>query len=330
MRTYMGSWIVMIGLVFTAFAQHQNSSNTPTAPPPAPSPAPAPVVHSAPPPAAPSMTSAPSMSPSHSFTPSAPAATGAPAVHTAPAGSSSVNLVREAAPVRSISNGVENVPRAKDPVVAPTPKLTAPVQGTQDRRIGEAPAGKERRGNPVESDLRQRLCEGGPCKETAPKSQPPVSDSLRHCLTGAECKCPAGQTAGKGGCVAAAAVTQAQTQCGAGMVWNGSACATSTACPIGETWNGVNCVPVSCPAGQIRIGVSCQQDCSGSVAQAESVIPEVRSARLDRDRACMANPSSKLCQDLDLRYQSEMVLYRNLWAGAPSECRTTLPIAETI
>jgi hypothetical protein len=306
-----------------AFAQHHDPGAPPSSPAPSASAAPsaAPSTHSSPPPSAPSIpTSAPSMSTTHNNAPSAPAPVSIPQSHTAPSASRLQDSVTStashpAAEQKSPSHGEEVVPEQK---VAGENKIVP------DRRVGENPPVK---GKPVESDLRRRVCDGGPCKESLPKTGPPESD-LTACVNG-KCKCPPGQTAGKGGCVSTA-TTAAETPCPAGMIRNGTACAPTGNCPAGQTWNGANCVTSTCAAGQVRLGISCQADCSTVNAQAQSMIPSLRSARQDRDEECTRNPSGTLCQQLDGHYHANLGEYENLFGAAPAECRTTLPVPETL
>ncbi len=310
------------------FAQHQNSSTAPSTPAPAPSPAPA--MHSAPSAPAPSsMTSAPSASPSHTFTPSAPSASSAPAVHVAPTVSSSGGSVRETAPAMSKGNSTESVTRAKGPATTPA---TEPAKAVSGLRLGESQSEKGQEAKPVESDLRKRICEGGPCKESAPQAPPPETTSIRRCL-GSGCECPPGQSLGKGGCVASVTnptASRTQDSCVAGTSWNGASCVASNDCPAGMTWNGAQCTSIMCPAGQVRRGASCQADCSAANARTAGVIPEVRSARQARNEVCRQSLSSMTCQQADSHYQAVLAEYRGLLTGVPIECQATLPVPETL
>jgi hypothetical protein len=201
---------------------------------------------------------------------------------------------------------------------------------TSDDRTVETPAIKK----PAESDLRHHVCAGGKCPDVASEAQrpQPPRDDLRHCIT-AECKCPQGQSPGKGGCVAnpiSPPMTKSEA-CSAGTTWNGLSCiATNEICPAGQSWNGQSCSIVSCPAGKILRGGACMEDCSITNAQAYPRIPEVQSARRDRDDACRQDPGTAQCQQADGHYQSVLAEYRMLWAAAPTECRAPLPVPDTL
>ena len=187
---------------------------------------------------------------------------------------------------------------------------------------------------PTEPGLRRPNCEGKPCESVSkPVSTQP---DLRHrvCLNG-NCGCPDGQVESKKGCVplatAKALPTQRVKQCQPGEVLNGSACVPSTTCQPGQSWNGASCVPsTTCQPGQIRTGAACHSDCSIVNAEAGSWIPQVRSARQDRDEACRQDPSGMQCQQLSGHYTVTLEQYRSIWAGAPVDCQITLPVPDTI
>jgi hypothetical protein len=180
--------------------------------------------------------------------------------------------------------------------------------------------------------LRHRICENGRCKEPAPKPQPqpqPESDlRVPICVKG-RCPCPAGQTASKGGCITP---VNPVPPCQPGSMRNGVNCVANSSCPAGQVWNGASCVVSSpqCPLGQVWNGGFCQVDCSIVNANTASAILQVRSARRQRDDECRQDPSGTLCQQLDGQYQSALAEYRSLWAAAPPECRSTLPMPDTL
>jgi hypothetical protein len=216
----------------------------------------------------------------------------------------------------------------KETTVTPPAKTDDPGKATSNLRVNKNPESKPSPVVPVQSDLRKRICEGGlPCKDSTP--QPPQSDSLRHCLVGAECKCPAGQTSSNGGCVANS-VTKNQGSCGPGTSWNGSSCVQSYDCPAGQNWNGAQCAPIACPAGQIRRGATCVADCTDATGFTAGKIAEVRSARQAKDDACRQGASSAACQQADMHYVTVLNEYRGLLSSVPIECQASLPSPETL
>jgi hypothetical protein len=186
--------------------------------------------------------------------------------------------------------------------VTPSPKLSGEEKIAPAPRIGENEVNKNdaKRADP---EFRRHICESGPCPQPL-KSAPAEADLRRR-------PCPPGQTMGKGGCVAN---TNPESSCTPGMTWNGGACIADNACP----------------AGQVRMGASCQSDCSGLNARAQSLIPQVRSARQQRDEACQQGQSSPLCQEAEGRYATITGEYRTSLGGAPAECLASLPLPETI
>lgn len=163
------------------------------------------------------------------------------------------------------------------------------------------------------SDLRRHvLCNGKPCVLQGGTEH--QQENLRHhiCLKGPCTVCPSGAPAGKNG-----ACTSAPT----------NTAVTPKACPVGQVWNGATCTVtgVHCPAGQVANGNSCRADCSLVTGQSGNLITELRSARQEKDQACMQAPGSAQCQQADAQYSGALERYRMLLAGAPVECRTSLP-----
>jgi hypothetical protein len=323
MRLSTVSLLCVLLFSSVAFAQHHETGSAPSAP--AASPAPSPAPSFSPPPAS----SAPSIS--HSA-PSAPVST--PVMHSAPSPSPSPSPMQSVMSSSSISsNSTHNAPES-GPQSGTAGNISAKspaISKIADDRAVETPALKK----PAESDLRHPVCAGGKCPELAPvfqKTPPPQNDALRHCLT-AECKCPPGQSQGKGGCVANPTnptVTKNET-CSAGTAWNGSSCvSTNEVCPAGQTWDGALCTIASCPAGKILRGGACMEDCTLTNAQAYAKVPDVQNARRDRDDACRQGLGTTHCQLADGHYQNILAEYRMLWASAPAECRAPLPVPDTL
>jgi len=327
MKLSVGSLGFVLLFASLTIAQHQSSSSSSSTPAPAPSPAPA--MHSSPAPSAPSMPSAPShtstpSAPSHTFTPSSPSPVNSPSMHSAPPPSRSAP---ESTPLISRSKEAFGTGGTKETIVPQPAKPDDSAKATLDLRVNKNPEPKPGL-VPAQSDLRKRICEGGlPCKESTP--QPPQNDSLRHCLVGGECKCPAGQSYSNGGCVASS-VSKNQSSCGPGTSWNGSSCVQSNDCPAGQNWNGAQCAPITCPAGQIRRGASCVADCTGATGFTAGKAAEVRSARRDKDDACRQGASSAACQQAEMHYFTVLNEYRGLLSSVPIECQESLPVPETL
>ncbi|SRR5579871_465029 len=303
-----------------AFAQHHDSSPPPSAP--AASPAPSPAPSFSPPPS-----SAPSISHSE---PSAPASVSAPVIHSAPEPGPSPNPMHSAMPASDTTfNSVRNAPESKpqsDTAKDVTPKAPATNKITSDDRPVETPALKK----PAESDIRHPVCFGGKCSVASEvQNAQPAQDDLRHCIL---CKCPPGQSQGKGGCVANPTNPPTRSEnCSAGTSWNGSSCVpTNEICPTGQSWNGGRCTVASCPAGKILRGGTCMEDCSLTDSRADGLIPNVRNARQNRDDACRQGLGTIQCQQADSLYQSILAEYRMLWAAAPLACRAPLPVPDTL
>jgi hypothetical protein len=185
---------------------------------------------------------------------------------------------------------------------------------------------------PAESNIRHPVCFGGKCPEGQSEVQnlQPPQDDLRRCIP---CKCPQGQSPGKGGCVANPTnppVTK-RAACSAGTAWNGSSCVPANeTCPAGQSWDGARCSLASCPAGKVLRAGACMEDCTLINAQAYAKIPDVQSARRDRDAACQQGRATTQCQQAEGRYQGILAEYRMLWVAAPAECRAPLPVPDTL
>jgi len=85
-----------------------------------------------------------------------------------------------------------------------------------------------------------------------------------------------------------------------------------------------------CPPGQVSIGGVCRTDCSVVGSRAQAMIPELRSARQNRDEACRQDASGMACAQAGGDYQALLSQYEALLAGAPAECRRTLPDGNSI
>jgi hypothetical protein len=306
----------------TGIAQHTTSP-----PPPPPPPAPhvsTPAAHVA----------APAPSVSHSAPASHVASAPAPASHVS---SSSANT--------SKSGRTETSAQGSDAVV-PDEKLSSQEKATSAPRLGEDPAANDEKAKNAKSDSPQETCEGdacknkdtehsdadlrriicpdGSCKEKEKNPQPtpepaPPESELHHL------PCPAGQTPTAGGC--AAAVPAQTAECPPGTVRSANGCERTPAnCPPGKIWNGLTCVLMTkCPPGQISNGNFCHAECSTVNNRAQGMIPEIRSARRERDDACGQDPTGTACAQANGHYQVMLSEYQNLLGGAPTECRTTLP-----
>ncbi|MFZ0808711.1 MAG: hypothetical protein WAN03_21125 [Candidatus Sulfotelmatobacter sp.] len=188
--------------------------------------------------------------------------------------------------------------------VTPAEKVSGDERISGAPRIGERGPEKDPNAKP-ESDLRHRVCEGADCKDNPKKKAPEEADLRHHVCPNGHCECPPGQTAGKTGCV----VSQPPDQC-----LPGEACSAGTACP----------------AGQARVGGSCQSDCSATMGITSNLTVELRGARRQRDEACQQDPAGNVCQQLDGHYHAALSEYQNAWAGAPVNCRATLPAPDSL
>src|SRR5258708_10204747 len=279
-------------LTSSLFGQH-----TPSAPPP---PAPAPSVSSSS-----SSSTASSASATHYSAPSpspssSPSPVSVPASHASASSSSSP----PAASHVSVSPSNSSMSSGKAPSPARSPESGSQrviseekIDGTEGRivpakRIGENPPEKEREAKPADPDLRRRICDNGPCKEPVVKPQPESDLRRRVCVNGT-CGCPAGQVAGKGGCVAPAAEARAQQ------------------CEVGASWNGASCVYT-------------QTECAGITGQAAALAAELRSIQAEMQAACFNDPSSQECYNANRHLEEARLRYRMLLNGAPSECRRGL------
>jgi len=72
------------------------------------------------------------------------------------------------------------------------------------------------------------------------------------------------------------------------------------------------------------------EDCTMTNARADAMIPDVQSARRDRDDACQQGLATTQCQQADGHYQNVLAEYRMLWVAAPAECRAPLPVPDTL
>lgn len=284
----------------TVLAQrHEPSapSNPPPSPPPqsaapsqstAPAPTPAPAASAAQSPAS-------SASASRGSDSSAPAQVRTPENHVEPSTVQSVvhtsgSTFTQSVPAATAPAGREPAPGAER--VVPEERIASQEKIAPAARIGENPPEKGT-AKQAESDLRHRICEGGPCKEPVPK--PAAESDLRHPVCpGGVCRCPAGQSPGKEGCVATQPVTQPAYQCGPD-----------------EMWVGGNCV---------RQGV----DCVNLTARAEVQLSELRSLAAQVRDACSNDPASTDCDDAKARRDMALQRYRMLQNEAPPECRSRL------
>ena len=316
---------VILLLSSLSFAQHGGSSSPAPSPAPAAAPAPAPAPAASPVPAASSAASsaAASSSASHSSPPSPPSAPPPSASfpsHSAPV----MNSSPAASPSRSVDpNSARTAPAAHTPDsnsqrVMPVERISDEGKIVPSARIGEKPDEKlvEKKDGGEKSaapDFKRPVCHGDDCKEPVKKPEHIVSDLQRPGCLKEPCPCPRGQVAGKGGCTTPAEPV-VDTQCSVGFSWSGSSCVASE----------------SCPTGQVRRGSACEADCSAANAMAQSMIPQVRSARQERDDACRQDPSGTSCSIEDGRYHSTLGEYQNLWASSPVGCRATLPVPDSL
>ncbi len=312
----LSSLTLAVGLLLSSLTSAQHSAQSPQAPASAPAaaaPSPSPAPASAPAPAPSAASSAANASASHTSMPSASAPASAPVSHSAPV----MNSSSTGSPTRS----AESTPVRTAPVVhTPEPGRVMPAQKISDEgkvvpalRIGEKPPEKGPEGKSPESNLRRPICHGENCNEPVKKPEPAESDLRRPVCLNGHCPCTQQQAAGKEDC-GTTPVINSDMQCGAGMFWNGSECVESNACP----------------AGQIRNGASCEPDCPAVTAMAQSRVPDVRSARQQRDEACRRDPSAPECAQLDGHYQAVLNEYRNIWASVPGGCESLLPVPDTL
>ncbi len=277
----------------TVFAQRHEAS-APSSPPPSParsaasSPAPAPSPSPAPAPSAPA-----SVSVTHSEV-SAPVSARAPESHIE-SGSSAGSRVSGSTITQSSS--ITAAPKSDAERVSPANRISNDDKVAPTTRVGETSPEKERVAKPVEPDLRRRICMGSDCKETGIKANPPQSDLRHRICPGGVCRCPPGETAGKGGCVTTPVVNQPayQNQCGAGQWWNGTSC-TSPA---------IGCVNIT--------------------SRAELLLSELRTLAVQVRDACTNDPMSGECSDATMRRDEAVQRYRMLQNEATPDCRAQLP-----
>ena len=191
-----------------------------------------------------------------------------------------------------------------------------------ERKINSAPAvsataTKDHASTPVEPDLRRTVCKDGACQQPAPKpvQLKPVGPDVPHkvCKDGPCQACPAGQLAGKdGACAAPPRVVKNGNVPGVGSARN----AVQQPCPAGQLWDGAQCAV---------LGAQRSQDCTIAIGGAQNVIVELRSARQEKDDACLRNPTGRECQEAEAHYDLMLNEYRNFLGGVPAECQTALP-----
>lgn len=153
---------------------------------------------------------------------------------------------------------------------------------------------------PVEPDPRTKLCKGGVCPVCAPGQSPGKDNS---CV-------PAEQTK------AASEPPQANV--------------SPHACVAGQVWNGVQCAAIGaqqCLPGQMRVGGSCQADCSMATTGAQAYIERLRMARQDKDSACLKDPQGTECRSAAATYQMRIAEYRNYLGAVSPQCTLPDPIS---
>jgi len=126
-----------------------------------------------------------------------------------------------------------------------------------------------------------------------------------------------------GSCTPAPRVVKNGSVSGTGSAKN----AAQQACAAGQVWNGAQCVVMGgkqCLPGQTGAGANCQ-DCTIATAGTQNIIVRLRSARQNRDSACLQNPTGKECQAAETNYNMTLSEYRNVLGGVPIECQRSLP-----
>ena len=280
------------------------SASAPSSPPPspapsaAPSPAPAPAPALAPAPSAPA-----SVSVSHSSEASAPVSARAPESHIESGGSAGSRVSGSTYTQPSSSAA----PKSDAERVIPSNKINNDDKLAPTPRIGETSTAKDRVAKPGEPDLRRRICVGSDCKEPVLKANPPQSDLRHRICPGGVCHCPPGETAGKGGCVAAPVVNppvyqgqnqdlyQNRSQCPSGQWWDGASC----------RWPAIGCVNIT--------------------SRAEVLLSELRSLAAQMRDACTSNSPSAECDDVTMRRDEAVRRYGMLQSEATPDCRAQLP-----
>jgi chemotaxis protein histidine kinase CheA len=99
-------------------------------------------------------------------------------------------------------------------------------------------------------------------------------------------------------------------------------------CAAGQVWNGTQCLPVgaqSCLPGQSGLDGSCHVDCTSAIGGAQNWIMELRSARQNKDQACMKDPTSRECSQAESDYDMSLTEYQSYLAGVPIRCQSMLP-----
>jgi len=285
----LSSLTLAVVLLLSSFSFAQHGAPSSPAPSPAPVAAPAPPPPPPPPPPAPAPSPAPAPpSVSHTSMPSAPAPS-IPVTHIAPIVNSSS---APSAPRAPESNSVRPAPVGHNPEagrVTSEQKVSEEGRIVPALRVGEKPPEREPEKKLPESNLRRPICHGENCQESAKKPEPPDSDLRRPVCGKGPCPCPAGQVAGKGGCV----VSQSQA---------------FNQCQPGQSWNGANCSTILA-------------ECANVNAMLQTAIFELRSLRTEARNTCMQNPNSSACQDAQIREQDALLRYRDLLNSADPACR---------
>jgi len=187
-------------------------------------------------------------------------------------------------------------------------------------------ATKKQTSTAIDHDLHGKICAGGPCKAPATqpiqvKSSAPERDT-KLCKGGHCQPCPAGESRAKdGSCVPGTSAKPVAPPPGSRPV-------IQQLCAAGQVWNGTQCQLVgaqACTAGQLMVGASCQTDCTIATAGAQSIIVRLRSARQEKDEACLQNPAGKECQIAEADYDLTLSEYRSFLGGVRTESQKTLP-----
>jgi hypothetical protein len=136
----------------------------------------------------------------------------------------------------------------------------------------------------------------------------PVPCRKGHCPA-----CPPGESRdGKGVCVGAAVASVASNECALGQIWNGGACVPGTTCQPGTFWNGASCA-VNGPG------------CAVYESRAAAMSSELRSIKIDMDRACTQDPMGQQCLEFTMQHDGALLRYRGLLTEAPSSCWGLMP-----
>ena len=227
---------------------------------------------------------------------SAPATSPAPSISSNAASSASMSHASAPSPSPASApvNHVSATP-GPSPSSAGAARTSSPERASESvaRRVDQNQPQKDHEAEPVDPDLRHRICEKGACKEPVVAKPVPESDLRRRVCVNGTCPCGPGETAGKNGCVAAAAEVRAQD------------------CQAGASWNGTSCVFT-------------QTECAGITGQAAALAAELRSIKAEMQNACTNDPSGSECSSTKGRLEDARVRYRMLLNGALPQCRTGL------